>query len=120
MEEEKNVNTKDSKLKTTFAVFVVFVLMASIAVIFLGIDVPQEQTSLSQNSELESKEDKEREEIQESILIIDTDIDAVESKIKDKKETGFLYLSDMSCEQLADHASSMKKGLGIRNSPIQE
>ncbi len=39
---EKN-NIIGSKLRITFAVFVIFVLMAAVAVVFLGIGFPQQQ-----------------------------------------------------------------------------
>ena len=102
--EDKNKNTIFSKFKTGFAVFVVFVLMAAVAVVFLGIDLSQEQS-------LSSQTPKSTEEKEQSIIIIENP-ETIELQKEKEQQQESIYLAEMSCAQLQNFVSSFEKGWG--------
>ena len=103
-EEDKDKNTISSKLKTGFAVFVVFVLMAAVAVVFLGIDLSQEQS-------LSSQTPKSIEEEEQPIIIIENP-ETLKSQEEKEQQQESIYLAEMRCAQLQNFVSLFEKGWG--------
>jgi len=119
-EEGKGKTTIDaigSKLRTTFAVFVVFVIMTVVAVIFLGIEISPTQEKQQQGSDitpsslLTSKLTGLVEELenQNSSFLEKTKTD------DSQKEYEYLVLnhfSELNCDELSDIPSSFEDGWG--------
>lgn len=122
--EGKINNVIDFKLKTTFAVFVVFVLMATVAVVFLGIEIPQQQKQplqeKQQGSDIESSSSSlpaskltelaEELENQGSSFLEKSTTTTNESQ--EEQELEFNYLSGLNCNELSGIASSFEDGWG--------
>ena len=115
---EKPKDVINSKLKTTFAVFVMFVLMTGVAVIFLGIEMPQQQLSQEkkqQGSDIElslptSKLTGLVEELEnQSSSFLEK---ATTSNEYQKEDLVSNHFSELNCEQLSEIASSFEDGWG--------
>lgn len=118
-EQEKN-NVVGSKLRTTFAVFVMFVLLAAVAVVFLGIEIPTQQQQSSQEkqqqeSDIESSIPKLTGLVEELENQGSSFLDKTTSANESQKEEGDLvcsHFSELNCKQLSDIASSFEDGWG--------
>lgn len=117
--QENKISTKDTKLKTTFTVFVMFVLMAAVAVVFLGIEIPQGQQSSLQEKQQESDIASSASTLPTSQLTeLVEELENQGSLFLEKttesqgEESEFNYLTEMTCNQLSDIASSFEDGWG--------
>lgn len=118
--QEKN-NIMESKLRTTFAIFVMFVLMAAVAVIFLGIEVPTQQQQQSSQEKKQQESDIESslpaskltglvEELEnQGSSFLEKTTKTNESQKEDSVSSHF---SELNCDQLSDIVSLFENGWG--------
>lgn len=114
----------DSKLKTIFAVFVMFVLIASVAVVFLGIEIPSQQQKQS-TQEKQQGLDNESSSLSVSKLtglvyeLENQGASFLEKSVTTTNESGVeeqnsesSYFLELNCDELSDIVSSFEDGWG--------
>ncbi len=117
--EGKNLNTIDSKLKTTFTVFAIFVLMAAITIVLLGINVPSQSQESTQKKQLHISDTEspipklvglaDELESQEELFLEKTKTATNESQ-EEQQESEPNHFSGLNCNELSDIASSFEDG----------
>lgn len=118
--QEKN-NVMGSKLRTTFAIFVMFVLMAAVAVIFLGIEVPTQQQQSSQETKQQGSDISSSLPVSKLTGLVEelenqgsSFLEKTTKPNESQKEEDLMsnHFSELNCNQLSDIASSFEDGWG--------